>query len=182
MRTLLLNGRTGNRFLRTMHLVTTFFARTTEGVRQAAHPFFTQTISRASRNILKLLFFRQVNGELARIRAGQIPHGIQKRQLAEKAGLGYEHSTLYSILWDIAHVSAMGLAHYAEQHAKSGKVTFKSDGSLLGPVYLMALAAATQLNILDLVASLLKHALPSGVDDVRRQNGAILHNVKAKGL
>jgi hypothetical protein len=118
--------------------------------------------------------------QIAQISAAGIPADITKRQLAKKAGLLYEFQTLYSLLSDIAHVSPMGLAYYLEKDAISGKIRLNPNGSLLSPEYLIGLAGATQLNILDLVGSILGDAPPPKAEELRRQNGAILHRIKTE--
>ena len=118
--------------------------------------------------------------EIAKIRAAGIPAAITKSQLAKNAGLAYEYQTLYSLLSDVAHVSPMGLAHYLEKDTTTGKIKLNPNGSLLCPEYLMALAAATQLNILDLVVTILRDAPPRKAEELRKQNGAILHRIKTE--
>ena len=56
------------------------------------------------------------------------------------------------------------------------------NGSLLDPEYLMVLAAATQLNILDLAVNILNDVPPSGVEELRRQNSAKIQGFTLKCL
>ncbi len=118
--------------------------------------------------------------QIGQIRAAGIPSDVKKSELAKKAGLLYEYQTLYSLLSDVAHVSPMGLAHYLEKDATSGKIRLNPNGSLLCPEYLMALAAATQLNILDLIVGILRDTPPPRAEELRRLNGSILHRIKTE--
>jgi len=118
--------------------------------------------------------------QIAKINAAGVPADVKKVQLAKKAGLLYEFQTLYSLLSDIAHVSPMGLAHYLERDPTTGKVRLNPNDSLLSPEYLIGLAGATQLNILYLVVSILGDAPPTKAEELRKQNGAILHRIKTE--
>jgi len=118
--------------------------------------------------------------QIAKINAEGVPADVKKVQLAKKAGLLYEFQTLYSLLSDIAHVSPMGLAHYLEKDATTGKLRLNPNGSLLSPEYLIGLAGATQLNILDLVVSILGDVPPPKAEELRKLNRAILHRIKTK--
>jgi Family of unknown function (DUF5677) len=123
-----------------------------------------------------------VAAELAEIKAANIPGAIQKRQLAEKSKdpqLVYAYDTIYSLLSDIAHVSPMGLANYLQKDVSTGIIKLNPNTSLFSPGYLMALAAATQLNVLDLVAAILGD--PSPTQKLRKENGAILSEINARG-
>jgi hypothetical protein len=73
------------------------------------------------------------------------------------------------------------LAHYLEKDAASGKIRLNPNGSLLSPEYLIGLAGATQLNIVDLVVGILKDTPPPKVEELRQQNGAILYKIRAEG-
>ncbi len=118
--------------------------------------------------------------QIAQIRGAGIPSAVHKSELAKKAALLYEYQTLYSLLSDVAHVSPMGLAHYLQKDATSGKIRLNPNGSLLSPEYLIALAAATQLNILDLIVGILKDTPLPKAEELRRQNGSILHRIKTE--
>jgi hypothetical protein len=123
-----------------------------------------------------------VAAELAEIKAANIPGAIQKRQLAEKSKdpeLVYAYDTIYSLLSDVAHVSPMGLAKYLQKDASTGIIELNPNTSLFSPGYLMALAAATQLNVLDLVTAIRRD--PSPTQELRKQNGAILFEINARG-
>jgi len=124
-----------------------------------------------------------VASEIEKIKAADIPSEIKKRQLAEKSGdaaLLYAYDTLYSLLSDVAHVSPTGLGNYLERDASSGKLKLNPNNSLFSPAYLMALAAATQLNILDLTMHVLRD--PSvRADELRKQNGTILSKIRDAG-
>jgi hypothetical protein len=121
--------------------------------------------------------------QLAQIRASGIPSEIQKRQLAEKSQdkeLLYVYDTVYRLLSDVAHASATGLANYLEKDPSTGKLRLNPNSSLLSPGYLIALAAATQLNILDLTMHILGD--PSArVNELRKRNGAILARIRDTG-
>jgi hypothetical protein len=122
------------------------------------------------------------SAELEKLGAAGIPSDVKKRYLAEKADLLHEYDTLYSLLSDIAHVSPMGLSHYIKQDRHSAKYRFNSGESLLTPEYVMVLAAATQLNILELVVEVLKDTPPHEGSILRQENGTLIHNIKTKGL
>jgi hypothetical protein len=113
-------------------------------------------------------------------RRDQIRAAIKNGPLEKKRTLRYEYQTVYSLLSDIAHVSPMGLAHYLQDDDTTGKLRVNPNGSLLAPEYLMALAATTQLHILDLVASILKDDAPPKTEELRKQNGAIIQRTKAE--
>lgn len=83
------------------------------------------------------------------------------------------------LLSEVAHVSPVGLANYLEKDASTGIIKLKPNTSLFSPGYLMALAAATQLNVLDFVTAILGD--PSPTQELRKQNGAILSEINAKG-
>ena len=123
-----------------------------------------------------------VAAEITEIKSANIPPEIQKRQLAEKSKdpqLVYAYDTIYSLLSDVAHVSPMGLANYLQRDASTGIIKLNPNTSLFSPGYLMALAAATQLNVLDLVTAILGD--PSPTQELRKQNGAILSEINARG-
>jgi hypothetical protein len=103
-------------------------------------------------------------------------------ELAKMAGLSYEYDTFYSLLSEIAHVTPKGLAHYLIEDPVSGKREVNPKGSLLAPEYLIVLAAATQLNILDLAAQILNDTHPPEYEELRTQNGELISRVHNKIL
>jgi hypothetical protein len=75
----------------------------------------------------------------------------------------------------------MGLANYLQKDPTTGKINLNPNTSLLSSRYLMALAAATELNIVDLTVSILKDPPLVKAKELRKQNGAILYKINAEG-
>src|SRR5262245_53924402 len=91
----------------------------------------------------------EINRQLEQ--AKEIASELKKKFLAEQANLENEYGTFYSALSEIAHVSPVGLRHYLEEGDSLGSYRINSSGSLFNPELIMALASATELEILKIV-------------------------------
>jgi hypothetical protein len=112
--------------------------------------------------------------EIAQMEKEKTGREIKKRELAENAGLLNEYTMVYSLLSDITHVSPTGLANYFEGDLENRKVILNANTSALSAEYLMAMAAAIQLNILVLAAKILQDELPSQVTELNQETRTLL--------
>jgi hypothetical protein len=76
---------------------------------------------------------------------------LTKEALAQKADRNQEYRTFYSALSEIAHTSPVGLRHYIAEGDTPGSVRVNPSGSLYRPELVMALASATQLEVLRII-------------------------------
>jgi Family of unknown function (DUF5677) len=127
----------------------------------------------------------------------ELPEGITKEALEEQRAqirvfikqsnvkndpnFRYEYETIYSLLSDMAHVSPVGLSHYFKQE-ESRKLRLNSNESLLSAEFLVALASATELKILGLVAIILKTDLPVRASSVQQESSEIICKAKAQSF
>ena len=105
---------------------------------------------------------------------------LKKKFLAEQAQLENEYSTFYSALSDIAHVSPVGLRHYVEKSGEGTGIRINSSGSLLSPEYVMALASATQLNILGIIREMRADPVDQELQAILLENGQIIESVRQR--
>ena len=107
---------------------------------------------------------------------------LQKIFLAEQADLKNEYRTFYSALSDAAHVSPVGLRHYLEQGDAAGSYRINSSGSLFSPELVMALASATELEILKIVKQIRGDAGDEKLEALALENGQIIDAVRQQAF
>jgi uncharacterized protein DUF5677 len=100
--------------------------------------------------------------------------------LAKKAELENEYRTFYSALSDIAHVSPVGLRHYMEEGDAPGSYRSNSSGSLFSPELVMALASATELEILKIVKQIRADPGDEKLQILVLENGQIIESGRKK--
>jgi Family of unknown function (DUF5677) len=107
---------------------------------------------------------------------------LKKKFLAEQAKLENEYNIFYSALSDISHVSPVGLRHYLEEGDAPGSYRINSSGSLFSPQLVMALASATELNILLIIREMRAAPDDQELQALLLEDGQIIDSVRQEGL
>jgi hypothetical protein len=120
-------------------------------------------------------------------KAKEIASELKKRFLAKQAQLENEYDTHYSVLSDIAHVSPVGLRNYFEELDEvkgevPGNIRINSGRSLLSAEFVMALASATQLEIVSIIRAMRSAPADQELQALLMENGQIIDSVRQQGL
>jgi hypothetical protein len=106
---------------------------------------------------------------------------LTQEALAAKANRDKEYDRFYRTLSEIAHASAIGLRHFVVEGPDG--VLINSNSGLFSPELVMALACATQLEILNIIREMRKDRNDQKkFESLVLENGEIICSVHSKGL